>query len=249
VTTTDDAVALLAAVAAVAAILDYRRARPRVPPGHYSPRLAWLRAALYFCFATLLAWISGVLHTLLHEAPVTAQQLRNPTWQVLASLTLAQLVFGYAILWPRGTVTYGRPRRIALAIAFGTMWGLAQGQLVLCLYAGVSRLVPGPWWTIAVMLLLTSAFIGNWHSRYWDIHVSPDHNVREWNLRKVLFAHTPFLVLSLTFLVLYRNALLFVLAQAAALACAAVAMHFPAPWDAPTPQHRPEGRSRVAAQV
>jgi hypothetical protein len=54
--------------------------------------------------------------------------------------------------------------------------------------------------------------------------------VRNWNAKKVLFGHMPFLVLTLALLAAYGNTGIFVMLHAAAMACSAVAMRFPPFW-------------------
>jgi hypothetical protein len=70
-----------------------------------------------------------------------------------------------------------------------------------------------------------------YQSGWWDIHVSPPHNIRATNAKKVLFGHMPFLAIALAHFTLFGNALLFVAFHAAALACSAVAMRFPPFWE------------------
>jgi hypothetical protein len=61
--------------------------------------------------------------------------------------------------------------------------------------------------------------------------VSPDHNIYEWNFRKVMFAHNPTLILSLIFLVVWGDLGVYLLWPAFALLACAIAQRFPAPWD------------------
>ena len=81
------------------------------------------------------------------------------------------------------------------------------------------------------MYAIYSVFAGLWQSRFWDVYVSPVHNIESWNMRKVFVCHTPFLVLALTHLGVYGNGAIFVAWQILALMASAWAMHFPAPGD------------------
>ena len=72
---------------------------------------------------------------------------------------------------------------------------------------------------------------GPLHLFYWDLYVSPDHNIYEWNMKKVMFAHNPTLILSLIFLVIWGDIWVYMLWPAFALFACAVAQRFPAPWD------------------
>ena len=142
-----------------------------------------------------------------------------------------------------GTLSHGRPLRIPVAVVFGVTWGLAQGQLALSVYTWIEGLGLSRQWNVAIMFVAYSAFTAAWHSRFWDIHIAPDHNVREWNLRKVLMAHTPFLLLCILHLAIFGNQLLFVAWHVLALTACAWAMHFPAPWDPDRPGHDSRGVS------
>ncbi len=70
----------------------------------------------------------------------------------------------------------------------------------------------------------------NYQLGWWDIHVSPPHNLRATNNGKVLFAHQPFLIASLGFLLVYGNVGIYVILNALALCCSAVALRFPPFW-------------------
>ena len=81
-----------------------------------------------------------------------------------------------------------------------------------------------------LVFVLLSGYGQVYQSAWWDIHVSPPHNIRATNARKVLFAHMPFLALALTHFTLFGNVLVFVAFHALALACSSVAMRFPPFW-------------------
>ena len=89
---------------------------------------------------------------------------------------------------------------------------------------------------------LFAVFNLNFQLCWWDIKVSPPHNVRAWNAKKVLFAHNPFLIASLAYFTIYGNAAIYALLQAAALAAAAVAMRFPPFW-------LPDGTQKVSRET
>jgi hypothetical protein len=78
-------------------------------------------------------------------------------------------------------------------------------------------------------ILLLSAFQGVWHAAYWDVHVAPEHNVPEWNLRKVVLCHVPNLLATLTFYAVSGSAVWFVVLQTVSLVLSATAMRFPRP--------------------
>ena len=60
---------------------------------------------------------------------------------------------------------------------------------------------------------------------WWDIFVSPRHNIRATNNGKVLGAHQPFLLATLTLLIMYGDAGMFLLLYIFAMAASAVATH------------------------
>jgi hypothetical protein len=72
----------------------------------------------------------------------------------------------------------------------------------------------------------------NYQLGWWDIHVSPPHNIKATNAGKVLLSHNPFLFSSLAFFVIYGNAGIYVILNACALGACAVALRFPPFWAA-----------------
>ncbi len=222
------------ALAAGATLLAqwFLRVRDRHPEHVYSPPLAWIRAALYFCAVLFVSWLAGVLPVVLQTPPVTAEQLADPVWIALTCLCIATLVWGYVLWWPRGTLTYDRQRCLAVQIPFGLAWGACSAQVPLVFWAVVEDFGFGRWWTAALVLFLLSGFNQLYQSGWWDIHVSPPHNLRAWNAKKVLFGHMPFLLALLATFAYFGNAALFTLLYAGALACSAVAMRFPPFWAA-----------------
>jgi hypothetical protein len=206
----------------------------------YSPRAAWQRALLWFAFCFGVSWITGVLPRLL-DGPVPSAWAHSAGARMLCLAIIAQWAFAYLDFWPRGTVTHGRPRRVLLGMLFGALWGSAQSLLWLSVLALLQRW-PLSWYCHAgILFVLLSSVNGFWHLRFWDVHVSPAHNVLEWNTRKVALAHAPFLVLTLALVTWTGDSRFFVLMHAAALAASSVAMRFPHWRDPPTPQHRAEG--------
>jgi hypothetical protein len=104
----------------------------------YSPRAAWRRALLWFAFCAAVSWSTGVLPRLL-EGPVPSAWAHSAGARVLCLAIIAQWAFAYLYLWPRGTVTLGRPRRVLLGVLFGALWGSAQSLLWLSVLALVQR--------------------------------------------------------------------------------------------------------------
>lgn len=205
------------------------RARGRAP--HlYSAELAWLRAGLYFGMCWLLSAATGVLPTLLARPVATAAQLAAPAWWAFTGLCLAVVGVAYGVVWPRGTLTHGRALHLPSVLVFGLAWGVSEGQLFLVFWALVERWAPAPWVTGLVVFGVIAVFNGLWHSRYWDLYVAPEHNIPEWNPRKVFLAHIPNLVVTLTYLGVHGNAALFVLFQTLGLLASTYFMRFPPYW-------------------
>ena len=224
---------LVLAVMLLAAILAqlFLVVRNRHSDNVHSPPLAWLRAGLYFSVVLVISWATGVLRVLVHEPCVPPGALADPLWQGLTLLWFAALVWGYAWLWPRGTLTYGRKLYLGSQSLFGLCWGFTSGQLTLAMWAVVEEFGFARWVTALIVFFLLSGYGQIYQSGWWDIHVSPPHNIRATNARKVLAGHMPFLLIALTHFSVFGNALVFVGFHAIALACSAVAMRFPPFWE------------------
>ncbi len=205
--------------------------RNKHPDNIHSPPLAWLRAALYFSVILVLSWATGVLGVLVHTPWVLPDQLANPLWLGLTALWVAATVWAYVYWWPRGTLTYDRKLYLLPQVSFGLVWGLCSAQLTLVLWALLEDFGFARWVTALLVFFLLSGYGQIYQSGWWDIHVSPPHNIRATNAKKVLFGHLPFLLIALTHFTLFGNALLFAGFHAIALACSAVAMRFPPFWE------------------
>lgn len=206
------------------------RERPRHDPGVHSPRMAWLRAAIYFCFVVVFSWTTGVLGVVTGGPAWQPGQSENPAWWAGVAACLAVIAWGYVYFWPRGTITHGRPSVPLVALPYGLCWGIASGLMSLSLYA-LLEVFGWPWLVNALLLLgLVAVYNLNYQLGWWDIHVSPPHNLRAWNNRKVLLAHNPFLIVTVAFFLLYGNAALYVAFNALAMGASAVAMRFPPFW-------------------
>ncbi len=196
----------------------------------YQPEAAWRRAIIYFAICLLIGWWSGALEMIFGRSLATAEQLDSPNFLLLAALCTLVIGVGYGYIWPKGTVTHGRSLNLAAVLPFGLLWGLSQGTLFVSVWLLLSRWITVDWLLVLASFLVLATFTGLWHSQYWDIYVAPEHNLVEWNLRKVLLAHTPNLVLTLTFLTVYEGAGLFVIWQTLALILSSYFMRFPAFW-------------------
>ena len=206
--------------------------RPKHNPNVHSPRMAWLRGAIYFGFVILFSGITGVFKTVVHTPLVLPGQSDNPVWLGLTGLCFALVVWGYIIWWPRGTLVHGRKLYFLPTLIFGLLWGLCAGLFFLSTYAVIEQFQFPRILNAVIVLVIIAIYNMNYQSGWWDIHVSPPHNIRAWNNKKVLFAHNPFLLAALTYLVLFGNVGIFVILNALALGASAVAMRFPPFWEA-----------------
>jgi hypothetical protein len=197
----------------------------------HSPRLAWMRALLYFSVILVISWATGVLKVLVHAPAVAPGHLASSLWQALTAAWLAVLVWAYVYWWPRGTLTHDRKLYLLPQILFGLAWGFTSGQLTLVLWAVIEEFGFARWGTALLVFVVLAGYGQIYQSGWWDIHVSPPHNIRATNAKKVLFGHMPFLCIALAHFTLFGDALLFVAFHAAVLACSAVAMRFPPFWE------------------
>ncbi len=224
---------VLSVLGLLAAVLAgvYWRLKRRAVPGAYHAGLAWLRALLYFCGCLVIATLSQVLAAVLERPLASAQQLGDPVWLAYTVVCFVVILIAYGLIWPLGTFTDGRRHHAVLAMLYGGFWGICQGLMFLSIWALVERSGLGLPWVAVLSYVLIGGYNGCLHHFYWDRQVSPPHNYSEWNGRKVLFCHTPNLLLSLGHLAVYGNVGVFLLLQALALALSARAMRFPAFWD------------------
>ena len=200
----------------------------------YSPRKAWIRATVYFVACWVIAWASGALGAILNRPIFSQSTGSHLLWIILTIICTAVIVVGYGVIWPKGTLTHGRPLSWSAVLLFGLLWGLSEGLLFVSVWWLVGRFVENGWLVGIITFLILSSYKGVWHSQYWDIYVSPEHNIEEWNMPKVLYAHTPNLIVTLTHLTLFSSMGLFILWQTIALMLSAYFMHFPSPFEPET---------------
>lgn len=206
------------------------RRRGRDPATYYAD-LAWLRGGIYFSLCVLISMVSGVWQTLMQRPWGAVEGAAGGLW--LASIG-GLVLFAYVAywrVWAAGTTALDRTRYAGSAVLFGLLWGLAEGQLFLAFWAFAERTGLALLWVGLITYLAIGAFYGPWHRYYWDFYVAPEHNIPEWNARKVIFVHTPNVLLTLSFLALFHDPHTFVALMAFCLVGATWTMRFPAPWD------------------
>ena len=222
----ENVIAVIVGIGFVGTLIRFRSLRDGSTT--YDSRLAWHRALLYFCGCLLVSRASGVLGHVLHDPIVRAGQRSDQGWVALTALAVIVIVIAYGYVWPIGTRSHGRPLHLPVALGFGLAWGFCEGQLFASFWWMADRVITQRFIATLVAYGLIAAWSRNWHLRYWDVHVAPLHNIDAWNTRKVLFAHTPNLIVTLTHLALYRNVAMFVAFQTLGLTISTVVMRFPA---------------------
>lgn len=202
----------------------------------YDASAGWRRAAIYVASCWLLSIATGTFGSIVTDAPVDASQASNPLWWAWTVGSVTTVVVGYWVLWGRWTLHFGRRRALGWQVAFGVMWGTGTGQLFVVIVDAWDRTGWDRWGVWVAAYLTVSVWQGLFQDMYWDLYVTPEHDT-PWSIsRKVAFSHIPNVTVTLTYLVLYENRLIFVGLQTLALVAASVFMRMPAPGDTtPTP--------------
>jgi len=212
----------------VGALRGYLRG---VPHGGYDAGGAWLRAGGYFSACWALAAFSGALPTILGNPLVSAAEAHDPGWILTSGGLMALVVFGYWVVWPLGTLTYGRRLILPDTLIFGLLWGLSEGLVFASVWVTAARLLgirgASGVAVTAITVLALSTFIGFWHAKFWDVKVAPEHNIPAWNLRKVLLVHVPNVTLTTAYVTATGSLGVWVVMQTVALVGSALFMRFP----------------------
>ena len=196
------------------------RGSTRDPWADHTAGLAWRRALVYLVACLAFGALAGVFTT-----RVTPAGAPLGFWLWTAAC-VAVILVGYWVIWPLGTLTHGRPL-VPSATVFGVLWGIAEGVLFAGVWLLADRWLPSTVVAVGVTFVLLSAYLGLWHQFYWDLKVSPEHNIEEWNARKVVLVHVPNLAITLPYLAVTDAVVVFVALQTLGLVGAARAMHFP----------------------
>lgn len=196
----------------------------------YAARRAWQIAFVYFAACLLIALATGTVRRVIANLP-DSSDLRNAQWWLLTLLCLAIVIIGYCVIWPRGTLTHGRPLVWRAVLGFGLAWGVSEGLLFASVWTVTGWFSAGAWLRVVLAFFVLAAFIGIWHAAFWDKQVAPEHNIAAWNGRKVLFAHVPNLCATLAHLALYDQPIVMVACQTLALMASTYFMRFPPFWE------------------
>ena len=198
----------------------------------YDAYTAWLRGGGFFSVCFVSSWITGVLDATFFHPAWPLPMLDNIALVLFILFTVTSFVtvlIGYWIIWPTGTVSYGR-KWSWYCVLFGVVDGLSESQLFLCIWSAVELIGLPRYGTGLITFVLQGGFKANWDQRYWNVYVAPAHNIEEWNLRKVLFVHVPNVLVTFSFFITYGNATLYCATQTLALIGSTSAMHFPSPF-------------------
>jgi hypothetical protein len=210
-----------------ATVWRLRQQTAGLPRGTYSVYGAWLRGLIYLCGSATLAVLTGVIGRLIEQPAVSAGNLADPVWWILTALCIAVELVAYFVIWRKGTLPHGRVRHVAGVLVFGVLWGISEALVFLSIWALAEQVIQIRWGVALAAFAAISTFKGIWQSRYWDLYVAPEHNIPAWNLPKVLFAHIPNLIVTLTHLALFESPGLFILFQMIALMGSTWFMRFP----------------------
>lgn len=204
--------------------------RARHDPNRHSPRLAWIRAWVYYCVVILIGWASGTLGHVVQQPLIPPGRAQDTLWLLLVGACWLVATWGYAYWWPRGTLTHGRKLYLLPTLLHGVMWGFCAGLLYLTMYAALEQFAFPGIVNGLLLIAILSVYSLNYQLGWWDIYVSPPHNRRATNGGKVALAHQPFLLVTLALLILYGDTGMFLLLYVFAMTCSAVAMRFAPFW-------------------
>lgn len=201
-----------------------------LPINVWKPGAAWTRAFIYFSFCNIFIAASGTLEQIIMRPIFTAEQVSNPFWILYCISCFIFVVIAYVIIWPSSTLTFERNYSLGPEIIFGLIWGFSTGGIVLSFYHLWSLTGFYPW----VIYILSYICIGIWQffiqAYFWDIYVSPEHDTPRSIMVKTFVCHLPNVTISLGFLTIWGNYLLFIFIFIIALVSSAIAQKFPAPW-------------------
>jgi hypothetical protein len=180
---------VVALVVAAGFALALRRRTSTRETWRYDTVAAWLRAFTYFAVCWAIAFASGTVATIAANPLVLPGQTQSWLWWLMTVLVFAIAAVGYWVVWARGTKPHGRRVVWPDTVVFGLVWGVSEGLLL-----GSVWLLATRFWralvgdgglsdalVLATVIVVLSAWIALWHALYWDINISPEHNLVEWN--------------------------------------------------------------------
>jgi len=229
-----DLFGILVAAAGVALAAVYFLRYRNHPWDIYYPKLAWMRALMYFAACYTLSYLSGAMELIVSSPIVTAEQWSNPNWRIFTGAIVVFMFVAYSGVWSYYTPVFERRKNTLMSALFGFLWGSSSAQLFLSIWVLAGHLPVPAWGASLLTFLVMAAWQPNWHNIYWDHYIAPEHDTPMTQKIKALGCHIPNLAINLTWLTLYENYLLFVVMQLIACISAAIGMRYPAPWVAPS---------------
>jgi len=200
----------------------------------YYPRLAWMRAGMYFCACYTLSYLTGGMELILGGPLATPEQLADSAWRWFTLGIVIFMFVAYAGVWSYFTPVFERRKNVLVSAVFGFLWGSSSGQLFLSVWLLAGHL-PLPGWGVSLVAFAAlAAWQPNWHNIYWDHYIAPEHDTPMTQVIKATCCHIPNLAINLTYLTLYENYAIFVGVQLIACISAAIGMRYPAPWSEPS---------------
>lgn len=215
------------------------------PWTEFAARPAWIRAGIYFSVCWLLSYASGGMELILNSPIATSEQLSNPRWIAYTAAAYGFIFIAYSVVWVRYTVLFNRPKKPLMSTVFGVLWGTSSGQLFLAVWLTANKFDVPEWTAWLITFGVLGAWQPNFHNIYWDHYIAPEHDTPLTQRIKALGCHIPNLAITLTYLAIWDNYLIFVSFQVVACVSASVGMRYPAPWansDAHDFAHRSEAR-------
>jgi hypothetical protein len=204
------------------------------PWDSFYPKLAWMRAGMYFCFCWTLSYLSGGLELILTSPIVTQVQLQNANWWIYTCCAAVFIVSAYSVLWCYYTPVFKRKKNMLVSALFGFLWGSSSGQLFLSIWLIVGTFGLSTLWVGIVTFGILAMYQPNWHNIYWDHYIAPEHDTPMTQVIKATCCHIPNLLIMLPYLSYYENYALFVGAQVIACVSAGLGMRYPSPWAEPS---------------
>lgn len=200
----------------------------------YYPKLAWMRAGMYFSFCYTFSYLTGAMELILTSPVATPEQIGDRGWQLFTAGILVFMFVAYSIVWSYFTPVFERKKNVWVSALFGFLWGSSSGQLFLSVWLLAGYLPLPGWGSSLVAFLVLAAYQPNWHNIYWDHYIAPEHDTPMTQVIKATCCHIPNLAINLTYLTIYENYLIFVSMQLIACISAGVGMRFPPPWAEPS---------------
>ncbi|MHA2123951.1 MAG: hypothetical protein ACXABO_02220 [Promethearchaeota archaeon] len=210
--------------------LIYRKNFKGLSIDEWKPGAAWTRALIYISFCNIIIALSGTLDQILTQPIFTIEQISNSSWIFYCLFCFIYIFIAYWILWSRMTLTFNRKYYIFSEIIFGVIWGFSTGGLLLSIYH-LWRLMNFPGWAL---YLFSFASSGLWQyfiqDYFWDVYVSPEHDTYKSIIVKTIVCHIPNLAISLGFLLIWNNYVIFITLFIFALTASSIFQKFPSPW-------------------